>query len=81
MATEPSSPREERLEKLVGEEWQTAAQIRRLFGGESVSVIKALDCLWRAGRIEEDAQEIEIGAKRLGGGGAFQLVRYRRRAM
>jgi hypothetical protein len=75
---DPQHLLDERLVHLVGEDWQTAAQLQRLSGGDTIEVVKALDRLWRAGRIARESQYLGIGAKRLGGGRQFQRFRYRR---
>jgi hypothetical protein len=69
----------EKLEGLVGDEWQTAAQIQRLSGGETLEVAKMLDRLWEVGRIDRETLDIGIGAKRRGGGSLFRRIRYRRK--
>lgn len=48
--------------------WQTAAEVQRASGGETHEIAKALDRLWKAGYLDRDAQEINIGAGRKGGG-------------
>lgn len=67
-----------KLTDLVGDEWQTAPQIQRLSGGETLIVAKALDRLWEAGRIDRETREIGIGAKRKSSGAQFRRIRYRR---
>ena len=71
---------DEKLGDLLSSEWQTAAQIQRLSGGETLEVVKTLDRLWEAGLIDRDAQELGIGARRKGGGLQFRRIRYRRKA-
>lgn len=75
-----SNSLDEKLVKLLDDEWQTAAQIQRICGGETLEVAKSLDRLWEAGRIEREAQEIGIGARRKGGGVQFRRIRYRQRS-
>lgn len=69
---------DDRLVELVEREWQTAAQLQRLCGGETLEVAKALDRLWEAGRIERDAQDIGLGTARRSGGAQLRRIRYRR---
>ena len=57
-------PLDGRLAKLVGREWQTAAEIQRLSGGETLEVAKTLDRLWESGLIERETLDIGIGARR-----------------
>ncbi|WP_441237597.1 hypothetical protein [Bradyrhizobium sp. 930_D9_N1_4] len=72
---------DEKLAKLMENEWQTAAQIQRLSGGETLEIARSLDRLWEAGRIDRQAQEIDIGARRKGGGARFRRIRYRRNTL
>ncbi|MBW7974386.1 hypothetical protein [Bradyrhizobium sp. BR 10289] len=65
--------------ELMDSEWQTAAQIQRLSGGDTLEVAKSLDRLWEAGRIDRETQEIGIGARRKSGGIQLRRIRYRRR--
>ncbi|WP_122401365.1 hypothetical protein [Bradyrhizobium vignae] len=69
---------DEQLAKLVGPRWQTAAEIQRTFGGATHEIAEALDRLWKAGRLDRDAQEINIGVERKGR--KLRLIRYRGRA-
>lgn len=75
-----SAPFEDRLANLLEDEWLTAAQMQRLSGGDVQDVIKALDRMWEAGRIDRETREIDIGAKRKGGGARFRRLRYRRKS-
>jgi hypothetical protein len=72
---------DERLAKLMDSEWQTAAQVQRLSGGETLEIARSLDRLWEAGRIDRETQEIDIGARRKSGGARFHRIRYRRSAL
>ncbi len=69
---------DDRLAKLVAGEWQTAAQLQRICGGETLEVARALDRLWEAGRIDREAQDIGLGAARRSGGAQLRRIRYRR---
>lgn len=69
---------DEQLAMLVGSRWQTAAEVQRTFGGVTHEIAEALDRLWKAGRLDRDAQEINIGVGRKGGGRQLRLIRYRR---
>lgn len=52
--------------------WRTAGQIRQLLGyGQLFEVANCLEKLWRLGLIEQDAQDIGIGAKRKGGAKSY----------
>ncbi|MDA9392448.1 hypothetical protein CO683_24490 [Bradyrhizobium ottawaense] len=70
---------DEKLARIMSFEWQTAAQIQRLSGGGTLEVVKALDRLWDAGRIDREAQALSIGVRRKGGGAQFHRIRYRRK--
>ena len=70
---------DEKLAELLDSEWQTAAQIQRLSGGETLAVAISLDRLWQAGFIEREMLEIGIGAKRKSGGAQFRRIRYRQK--
>ncbi|MBR0751127.1 hypothetical protein JQ604_02950 [Bradyrhizobium jicamae] len=70
---------DERLARTVGLRWQTAAEVQRTFGGVTHEIAEALDRLWKAGRLERDAREINIGVGRKGGGRKLRLIRYRGR--
>ena len=74
-------PLDEKLAELVGDEWQTAGQIQRICGGETLEVAKALDRLWEVGLIERETQEIGIGAIRKAGGAQLRRIRYRRKML
>lgn len=73
-------PLDRRLGNLVGPDWQTAAEIQRIAGGETLEVAKTLDRLWEAGPIERETLDIGIGARRKGGGTQLRRIRYRRRS-
>ena len=60
-------------------EWQTAAQVQRQSGGETLEVAKALDRLWAMGQIDRQTLDIGIGTTRKGGGAKLRRIRYRRK--
>ncbi|MBP1294222.1 hypothetical protein [Bradyrhizobium elkanii] len=68
-----------KLAELVSREWQTAAEIQRMSGGETPEVAKTLDRLWEGGLIERETLDIGIGARRKGGGAQLRRIRYMRR--
>jgi len=76
-----SGLRDANLINHLSMEWQTAAQLQRLSGGETLEVAKALDRLWARGKIDRETLDIGIGASRKGGGAKLRRIRYRRRSM
>ena len=70
---------DKKLVELMDSEWQTATQIQRLSGGETLSVAISLDRLWQAGLIEREMLEIGMGAKRKSGGAQLRRIRYRQK--
>lgn len=71
---------DEKLVRLMDGEWQTAAQIQRLSGGEAGDIVKSLDRLREAGRVEREMTEIATGGRRKAGGVRFHRIRYRVKA-
>ncbi|MCG2665947.1 hypothetical protein ACFPFP_03265 [Bradyrhizobium sp. GCM10023182] len=69
---------DEKLAKLMDGEWQTAAQIQRLAGGDAMEIGKSLDRLCDKGRVEREMTEIATGGRRKAGGARFHRIRYRR---
>lgn len=79
MGKSRTASNDEELANLIGDRWQTAAEIQRLSGGDTLNVVKTLDRLWEAGRIDRETQAIGIGVRRKGGGAEFRRIRYRRK--
>lgn len=71
---------DEKLAKLMDGEWQTAAQIQRLSGGDAVEILRSLDRLCEAGRVDREMTEIATGGRRKAGGARFHRIRYRLKA-
>jgi hypothetical protein len=71
---------DEKLARLIESEWQTAAQMQRLAGGDVLEIVKSLERLCGAGRAEREMIEIATGGRRKAGGIRFHRIRYRLKA-